>query len=70
MFINAGMLLENIGKYKNLIQASSVEKQGLLMRGCWRKCLKTLNAFKQYYGKTKFINARMLAEMMESIEHL
>ena len=55
-------------------QANIMEKQGLLMLGCWRKCWKALEAFKNnestsnYYGKTMFNNAGMLAEMLESIE--
>ena len=51
-----------------------MEKQGLLMRGCWWKCWKTLNTFRtienasKYYGKTRFANAGILEEMLERIE--
>ena len=46
------------------------------MRGGGRKCWKTLNNFKTFenvkkcYGNTMFIKAGMLAELLESIEHL
>ena len=58
------------------MQSNTIEKQGLLMRGYWRICWKTLKQFryieitKQYYGRTMFINVGMLAEMLESIEHI
>ena len=51
MFVNAGMMAEMLESIENLqnqmkIQASAMEKQGLLMRGCWRKCWKALKTFK------------------------
>ena len=58
------------------IPRNITEKQGLLMRGCWLKCWKALNTFriivntKKYDGQARFINAGMLAEMLESIESL
>ena len=48
-----------------------MEKQCLLMRGCGRKCWKALKTFetientKICYGKTRFINAGMLAELLQ-----
>ena len=55
------------------IQSNTMEKQGLLMRdacGKVRKHCKPLKPLEmKYYGKTMFINAGMLAEKLESIEH-
>ena len=53
-----------------------MEKQGLLMRGCWWNCWNALKTFKtiestnKYNGKTLFFNAGMLAQLFESIESL
>ena len=58
------------------IQANTMEKQGLLMWGCWQKCWKASETFKtnentsKYYGKARFINTGMLEEMLKSIENL
>ena len=46
------------------------------MRGCWWNCWKELKTFqtiantKNYYGKTGFINAEMLVDLLKSIETL
>ena len=53
-----------------------MEKQGLLIRACWRKCwegmktFKTIEDTKKYYGKARFIHAAMLVELLESIGNL
>ena len=53
-----------------------MEKQGLLMRGCWWDCWKALKTFKtientkKYYGQARFINVGMRVELLESIESL
>ena len=57
------------------VQRHTMDKQGLLMRGCWRTRWQALETFtienaKKYYGKTRFTNAGMLTEMLESIENL
>ena len=58
------------------MQMNGMEKQDLLMRGCWWSCWKALKTFKtientnKYYGKARFINAGMLAQLFESIESL
>ena len=80
-FIDAEMLAGMLESIENLlkplqIQRNMVGKQGVLMRGYWQKCWQALKIFETYentkksYGKILFINAGMLAEMLESIENL
>ena len=58
------------------VQRNTMEKQGLLMRGCWWNRWKALETFttidkaKKYYGEAMIINAEMLVELLESIENL
>ena len=49
-----------------------METHVLLMRngGKTLETLKTLRMQRKHYGQTRFINAGMLAEISESIEHL
>ena len=53
-----------------------MEKQCLLMRGCWWKCWKAMKTFeiientKKHNEQTLFINAGMLVELLENIENL
>ena len=53
-----------------------MEKQGLLMRGCWRKCWQALQTFsiientKTYYGNERFINMGMLLNTFETIGNI
>ena len=79
--INTRMLAENVGKHSEplkpvKLQRHTMYKQGLLIRGGGWKCWKALTTDdtvenkKEYYGKARFINAGMLAEMVESIGHL
>ena len=80
-FIYVGILVERLESNENLskplkIQINSMEKQGLLMRGCWCNCWKALATFKtaenikKSNGKVMFINTGVLVELLESIEHL
>ena len=52
-----------------------MEKQGLLMRGFWQKCWNALETIKiienssKHYGKARFTNAGILADMLERIEN-
>ena len=50
-FISAGMLLENVGAYNHLVQATTMEKQVLLMRGCRRNCWKNIEHFQKIWNR-------------------
>ena len=79
-FINAGMLaetLEGIGNLSNYWKyKEQLENQCFWMRGCCRTCWKALKTTKtvgnnkKCNGKTRLITAGILAEILESIEHL
>ena len=66
-------MLESIENLQSIeLQRNTTEKQGLLMRGCWKtlKILETIENAKKHDGNSMFINARMMTEMLESIGNL
>ena len=79
-FTNVGILAEMLERIENNWnpwnkKKNTIEKQGLLMRGCWQKCwnalkkIKTLENTSKYYVKKRFTNAGILAEMLERIDN-
>ena len=81
MFINAGMLVEMLECIENLqnqlkLQATTMEKQGVFIQGAggdvgkhWKHS-KSIGNQSKHNGKVMFINAGMLAEMLERIENI